>query len=68
MMNCYHWLRGISRKSLWLAIFLCSTTLSLAADNSTRRLTILTSFPPKFYVPFVEKFESAHPDFHFCSE
>lgn len=41
-----------------VALF-CSLPVKATA---TRQLRLLTSFPPRFYTPFVEQFEKRHPD------
>ena len=43
---------------LLLTCVLAMPGLAVAGD----RLNILTSFPPKFYTPFIRKFELLHPD------
>jgi len=45
----------------WWACLLLMLLAGPAAAEPTRNLTILTSFPPRFYTPFVEQFEHLYP-------
>ena len=52
------------QKNRWLQVFflLLLAATPVSANEGSRHLNILTSFPAEFYTPFVDSFEKLHPD------
>ena len=50
-------------KLIFLLLFVSTALpmLASAADNQPRRLTILTSYPPEFYQPFIRGYKTLYP-------
>lgn len=44
------------------SVFIVVAFICTAGSATAAQLRILTSFPPLFYTPFVERFEALHPD------
>lgn len=63
-MNYWHKFKVCGQKKYFLGILflLISIAISAGADEGSRRLNILTSFPSELYTPFVERFETLYPD------
>jgi len=65
-MNYWHKLRLKDRLRnkyfFWLLFLLIFIATPVSADEKSRRLNILTSFPSELYTPFVDRFEALYPD------